>query len=112
LVLSSAARRKIAYTQDRNLHALEVTDLESRKRAFTTASFFNGSRPEYPRRMHCIQGSDAHRLRGQRLRPQRGIGERATEVLLPEVSFQALKEVFLGNDFTPALGPIAARRAF
>ncbi|HNT04990.1 MAG TPA: transcriptional regulator, partial [Anaerolineae bacterium] len=45
---------KIAYTQDPNLHALEVTDLmESGRR--TTASFYDGSKPEYPRRMHCIQ---------------------------------------------------------
>lgn len=35
---------KIAYTQDPNLHALEVTDLEAKKRR-TTASFFNGSKP-------------------------------------------------------------------
>ena len=89
---------KIAYTQDPNLHALEVTDLESSKRR-TTASFFNGSKPEYSRRMHCIQGSDAHGLRGQAGSHSFGIGERATEVLLPEVSFQALKEAFLGHDF-------------
>lgn len=52
---------KIAYTQDEHLHALEVTDLEQ-KGPRTTAAFFNGTKPEYPRRMHCIQGSDAHRL--------------------------------------------------
>ena len=52
---------KIAYTQDLNLHALEVTDLEL-KGPRSTAAFFNGTKPEYPRRMHCIQGSDAHRL--------------------------------------------------
>ena len=52
---------KIAFTQDPNLHALEVTDLEKRGR-HTTQSFFRGTKPEYPRRMHCIQGSDAHRL--------------------------------------------------
>jgi hypothetical protein len=89
---------KIAYTQDPNLHALEVTDMESSKRR-TTASFFNGSKPQYPRRMHCIQGSDSHSLRGQAGSHGFGIGERATEVLLPEVSFEALKELFLGNDF-------------
>jgi len=49
---------KIAYTQDPNLDALEVTDLEKRSRS--TARFFNGTKAEYPRRMHCIQGSDAH----------------------------------------------------
>jgi hypothetical protein len=90
---------KIAYTQDPNLHALEVTDLESSKRR-TTASFFSGSKPEYARRMHCIQGSDAHRLHGLPGSHQNlGIGDRSTELLLPEVSFQALKTLFMSNDF-------------
>ncbi len=91
---------KIAYTQDSNLHALEVTDLERRGRR-TTANFFNGTKPEYPRRMHCIQGSDAHRLDAD---PKRnkvlGVGERATDVNLPELSFDALRKLFLGNDFS------------
>ncbi len=52
---------KIAYTQDANLDALEVTDLDI-KGPRATAWFFNGTKPEYPRRMHCIQGSDSHRL--------------------------------------------------
>ncbi|MHB1293405.1 MAG: RNA-binding domain-containing protein [Anaerolineae bacterium] len=90
---------KIAYTQDPNLHALEVTDLETTKRR-TTASFFNGSKPQYPRRMHCIQGSDAHRLHGvPGSRNALGIGDRSTEVMLMDVSFQALKELFLGSEF-------------
>ncbi|MBE9471163.1 MAG: PHP domain-containing protein, partial [Chloroflexi bacterium] len=59
--LGFGGQTRIAYTQDPHLHALEVTDLEKRGRR-TTARFFDGSRPEYPRRMHCIQGSDAHRL--------------------------------------------------
>lgn len=91
---------KIAYTQDPNLHALEVTDLERRGRR-NTATFFNGAKPEYPRRMHCIQGSDSHRLVGD---PQRakilGLGERATDVSLTEFSFDALRNLFLGNDFS------------
>jgi hypothetical protein len=90
---------RIAYTQDTNLHALEVTDLDKKGR-YTTSAFFSGTKPEYPRRMHTVQGSDAHRLAAD---PQRktnlGIGDRATEVLLPEVSFEALKELFLSNDF-------------
>ena len=90
---------KIAYTQDVNLHALEVTDLELHGKR-STAAFFNGTKPEYPRRMHCIQGSDAHRLSGD---PQRkkvfGVGERATDVLLPEPSFEALLDLFQSNDF-------------
>ncbi len=90
---------KIAYTQDSYLHALEVTDLEQRG-GRTTAAFFNGTKPEYPRRMHCIQGSDSHRIT---VDPQRkryiGLGDRPTDVLLPEVSFEALMELFTSNDF-------------
>jgi hypothetical protein len=90
---------KIAYTQDPNLHALEVTDLESKRRR-TTANFYNGSKPEYPRRMHCIQGSDAHRLnRDPGDRHRLGVGDRVTEMRLSEPSFEALKELFLSNDF-------------
>jgi hypothetical protein len=91
---------RIAYTQDPQLHALEVTDLEKKGR-HTTAAFFSGTKPEYPRRLHCIQGSDAHRLTAD---PQRksnlGVGDRATDVLLQEISFEALKELFLSNDFS------------
>jgi hypothetical protein len=90
---------KIAYTQDPHLHALEVTDLDRRGRR-STAAFFSGTKPEYPRRMHCIQGSDAHRLeRDARNAKNLGVGDRATQVLLPEVSFRALKDLFKSNDF-------------
>jgi hypothetical protein len=90
---------KISYTQDSNLHALEVTDLDSNRRR-NTASFFSGAKPEYPRQMHCIQGSDAHSLtHDQKDKNILGVGDRITEVLLPEVSFAALKEVFLQDDF-------------
>jgi len=90
---------KIAYTQDANLHALEITDLDKRGRR-TTAAFFSGTKPEYPRKMHCIQGSDAHRLLPDPKDPKNlGIGDRPTQVLLDEVSFEALKAVFEGNDF-------------
>jgi hypothetical protein len=90
---------RIAYTQDPHLHALETTDLDSQERR-STARFFDGSRPEYPRRMHCIQNSDAHRLtRDPRDPTHLGVGERVTEVLLGEVSFAALREAFLGTDF-------------
>jgi len=91
---------KIAYTQDMNLHALEVTDLEL-KSPRSTAAFFSGTKPEYPRRMHCIQGSDAHRMSPDPVRKKNlAVGERATDVLLEEKSFEALKMVFLGNDFS------------
>jgi hypothetical protein len=91
---------KIAYTQDPHLHALEVTDLDKRGR-FTTARFFDGRKPEYPRPMRCIQGSDAHRLTGDpKSRKNLGVAERMTEILLPELSFEALLMVFEGSDFS------------
>lgn len=96
---SFGGQTKIAYTQDRNLHALEVTDLEYKGRR-TTATFFNGTKPEYPRQMHCIQGSDAHRLEMDTQRKKNlGIGDRATEVRLDDVSFEALRDLFSSNDF-------------
>lgn len=91
---------RIAYTQDANLHALEVTDLESKSRR-RTAAFFSGVKPEYPRRMHCIQGSDAHKLVfDPKHKNEMGVGDRATEILIDEISFDAIKQVFLGNDFS------------
>ena len=97
---SFGGQTKIAYTQDVHLHALEVTDLENKSK-HSTAAFFTGTKPEYPRRMHCIQGSDAHRLTADPIRKKNlGVGDRATDVLLPETSFEALKELFQSNDFS------------
>ena len=91
---------KIAYTQDPHLHALEVTDLDAPGRR-STAKFFDGTKPEYPRRMHCIQSSDAHRLvRDPKDKNRLGIGDRVTEILLPEVSFEALAAALKGDDFS------------
>ncbi len=91
---------KIAYTQDPHLLALEVTDLERSGRR-TTAAFYDGSKPEYPRRMFCIQASDAHRVeKDPKDEHALGVGDRITEVLLPDVTFDALKQLFLSNDFT------------
>jgi len=90
---------KIAYTQNEHLVALEVTDLESRSRS-STVRFFNGSKPEYPRRMHMLQGSDAHRLVADPKNPKRlGIGERVIELLLPEASFEAISELLHSTNF-------------
>ncbi len=95
---------RIAYTQDMNLHALEVTDLVKRGRG-TTQRFFDGTKAEYPRRMRCIQGSDAHRLNA--LPPDKtgkqlhlGVGDRVTEVQLAEPTFAALLELLRSNDFS------------
>jgi len=89
---------KIAYTQDPNLDALEVTDLEGR--GYSTARFFSGTKTEYPRKMHCIQGSDSHRINADPRNPKRlGIGDRATEMLLDDPSFAAILSVLRSTQF-------------
>ncbi|MGD2078753.1 MAG: putative DNA binding domain-containing protein [Chloroflexota bacterium] len=106
--LDFGGQTKIAYTQDPNLHCLEVTDLEKRGR-YSTRRFFDGSKPEYPRAMRCIQGSDAHRLMRDPVSPKNlGVGDRVTEILLDNVTFEALANVIKGNDFSltrPYRGP-------
>jgi hypothetical protein len=98
--LSFGGQTRIAYTQDICLHALEVTDLD-RKGGRTTINFFDGSKPEYPRPMRCIQGSDAHRLERDPRNPKNlGVGDRVTEVLLPELSWGALFDLFHSEDLT------------
>jgi hypothetical protein len=98
--LNFGGQTRIAYTQDKHLAALELTDLSSRGRT-STRKFFDGTKPEYPRRMHLIQGSDAHSLdtffEGKNMRY--GVGERVTELNLRERSFDALRELFASNDF-------------
>ena len=116
--LRFGGQTKIAYTQDPNLHALEVTDLLPVTNRRSTARFFSGVKSEYPRRMHCIQGSDAHRLEQDPTRESNlGVGDRPTEVLLPEMSFAALQALLASNDFdrtraytAPPSDPIKAAR--
>lgn len=116
--LRFGGQTKIAYTQDPHLHALEVTDLLPASNRRSTARFFSGAKSEYPRRMHCIQGSDAHRLEQDPTRESNlGVGDRPTELLLPEVSFAALKALFSSTDFErtraftpPPSDPIKAAR--
>jgi hypothetical protein len=89
---------KIAYTQDVNLDALEVTDLDRGYRS--TARFFDGSKAEYPRRMHSFHGSDAHRIKADPKNPKRlGIGDRASEFLLDEASFDSIVAILRGKQY-------------
>jgi hypothetical protein len=91
---------KIAYTQDHHLIAIEVTDLEKKGR-HSTASFFSGNKPEYPRRMHCIQGSDAHLLvKKLKIQNKLGVGDRTTDVRIQEKNYRALRELFESNNFS------------
>ena len=92
---------RIAYTQDRNLHALESTDM-SKKGRRTIQHFFAGTKPEYPRKMRVVQNSDAHALDTVRDKGRivtLGIGERVTELQLAERSFEGLLDLFQSNDF-------------
>lgn len=98
--LDFGGQTRIAYTQDPHLHVLEVTDLEKRS-DYTTRRFFDGSKPEYPRPMRCIQGSDAHRLSRDPDNPKMlGVGDRVTEILLEDLSFAAVAQVLKGNDLS------------
>jgi len=98
--LDFGGQTRIAYTQDPYLHVLEVTDLEKRSR-YNTRRFFDGSKPEYPRPMRCIQGSDAHRLVRESTQSKNlGIGDRVTEILMEDLSFDALVQVLKGTDFS------------
>jgi len=116
--LRFGGQTKIAYTQDVNLHALEVTDLLPASNRRSTARFFSGTKTEYPRRMHCIQGSDAHRLEQDAERETNlGVGDRPTELLLPEVSFSAIKDLLTSQHFDrtrpytpPPSDPVKAAR--
>lgn len=97
--LPFGGQTKIAFTQSPYIDALEATDLESTSRR-STARFFNGSKPEYPRRMHIIQGSDAHRLtRDPNRETNLGVGDRMTEVQIPELTFAALRDLFRSDNF-------------
>jgi len=99
--MNFGGQTRIAYTQDKHLHGLELTDLSRRGRG-ATQRFFNGTKTEYARQMHCIQGSDAHSLdTSQHGRTTRyGVGERVTEIQLAERTFGAIFEVFAGTDFS------------
>lgn len=89
---------RIAFTQDTHLAAVELTDLSKGRRSM--AYWLSGTKAEYPRRMHLIQSSDAHRLTVSAADARRlGVGDRTSEVLLPERNFAALRALFLSQDF-------------
>jgi hypothetical protein len=99
--MNIGGQTRMAYTQDAHLYAIELTDLAKGRRSM--AMWFNGHKPEYSRRMHILQGSDAHRLTASPTEAKRlGVGDRATEILLPEVSFSALQELFRSQNFDRA----------
>ncbi len=104
LRMGTSGQARIAATQSTFLHALEFINYYTDHDKFTSPGFYNGRTERYDRRMFCIQGSDAHRLR--RLPDseihawhRHGIGDRYIELLLPDNSFAALKELFESQRF-------------
>src|SRR5215210_1332717 len=104
LRMGTSGQSRIAATQSASLYAMEFVNFYTDHEKFTSPGFYNGKTEHYERRMFCLQGSDAHRLRRV---PEHeasgwhhhGIGDRYVELLLPEASFQALKALFASQDF-------------
>ncbi len=97
--MNLGGQTRIAFTQDSHLMAIEFTDLDKGSRR-SSAFLFSGVKPEYPRRMFAIQGSDSHRVVGDPANPKRlGVGDRATEMQLNDVSYRGLRELFVSNEF-------------
>ncbi|NJP07375.1 MAG: AAA family ATPase [Chloroflexaceae bacterium] len=104
LRMGTSGQARIAATQSPFLNALEFVNYYTDHEKFTSPSFYNGRTEHYDRRMFCIQGSDAHRLR--RLPHSdlasnngHGIGDRYIEFLLPDNSFEALRDLLQSHDF-------------
>ncbi len=96
--LRLGGQTRIAFTQDPHLRAIEFTDLDKGSRS--SSRLFTGIRAEYSRRMHLIQGSDAHRVVAEADGSSRpGVGDRATEVQVEELSFESLRALFFTEDF-------------
>ncbi|NTW00650.1 MAG: PHP domain-containing protein, partial [Oscillochloris sp.] len=104
LRMGTSGQARIAATQSAHLHALEFINFYTDHEKFTSPGFYNGKVEHYERRMFCLQGSDAHRLRrlpaadGQVLH-RHGIGDRYVELLLPDNSFESLRSLFASPDF-------------
>jgi hypothetical protein len=104
LRMGTSGQARIAATQSASLHALEFINFYTDHDTFTSPGFYNGKTEHYERRMFCIQGSDAHRLRRTAAGNgdawhRHGIGDRYIELLLPDNSFAALKTLLSSQDF-------------
>ncbi len=104
LRMGTSGQARVAATQHASLHALEFINFYTDHETFTSPGFYNGKTEHYERRMFCIQGSDAHRLRripagdGDAWHKS-GIGDRYVELLMPDTSFASLKALFASKDF-------------
>jgi hypothetical protein len=104
LRMGTSGQSRIAATQHPSLHALEFVNFYTDHEKFTSPGFYNGKTEHYERRMFCVQGSDAHRLRRTTAGDgnawhKHGIGDRYVEMLLPDTSFASLKALLASQDF-------------
>lgn len=104
LRMGTSGQARVAATQHPGLHALEFINFYTDHEKFTSPAFYNGKTEHYERRMFCIQGSDAHRLRRVNAGDgngwhRHGVGDRYVEFLLPAPTFAALKELFSSQEF-------------
>ncbi len=104
LRMGTSGQSRIAVTQSPFLHALEFVNFYTDHEKFTSPGFYNGRTEHYERRMFCIQGSDAHRLRrlpdgDPQVFHRHGIGDRYIELLLPDNSFEALRSLLTSQEF-------------
>jgi hypothetical protein len=104
LRMGTSGQARIAATQHTSLHALEFVNFYTDHEKFTSPGFYNGKTEHYERRMFCIQGSDAHRLRRTTAGDgnawhRHGIGDRYIELLVPDNSFAAFKALLASADF-------------
>lgn len=103
LRMGTSGQARIAATQSSSLHALEFINFYTDHEKFTSPGFYNGKTERYERRMFCLQGSDAHRIRRSDSDGDawhhHGIGDRYVELLLPDNRFASLKALFISQDF-------------
>jgi hypothetical protein len=104
LRMGTSGQARIAVSQSPHLHALEFVNFYTDHEKFTSPGFYNGKTEHYERRMFCIQGSDAHRLRrlpdgDAQMLHRHGIGDRYVELLMPNNSFEALRALLTSQEF-------------
>ncbi len=103
LRMGMSGQSRVAATQHAQLTALEFVNYYTDHGTFTSPGFFNGRTEHYERRMFCVQGSDAHRVRrapsGSDAAHRHGIGDRYFEAALEQPSFSQLRDLFRSDRF-------------
>ena len=103
LRMGTSGQSRVAATQSPYLHALEFVNFYTDHGTFTSPGFFNGRTDHYDRRMFCIQGSDAHRVRrrpsGSDAAHRHGVGDRYSEALPDAPGFISLRDLFRSDRF-------------